>query len=53
MIKSYNLIYHPRLHEKLHEEDQAASAYTDYINEATRQGVNTSTSNTITLDIMF
>ncbi|XP_033757440.1 cell division cycle protein 23 homolog [Pecten maximus] len=32
------LIKLARLHEKLHEEDQAASAYTDYINEASRQG---------------
>ena len=29
-----------RIHETLGEEDQAASAYTEYINDANRQGVS-------------
>uniref|UniRef100_K1PGN6 Cell division cycle protein 23-like protein n=1 Tax=Magallana gigas TaxID=29159 RepID=K1PGN6_MAGGI len=36
------LIKLAKLHERLNEEDQAASAYTEYINEANRMGVSRS-----------
>ena len=36
------VVFFSRLHERLGEEDQAASAYTEYINEANRMGVSRS-----------
>jgi anaphase-promoting complex subunit 8 len=39
-VEGVALIRLARLYEKLNEEDQAAVAYTEYINEAQRQGVS-------------
>ena len=33
------MLFHCRLYERLSEEDQAAAAYTEYINETEMQGV--------------